>query len=164
MLPKETILFVVESGSLDYTLPGGVQVCTEELLHYFRLTSFDLNVLPVKTTGRVKDRIRIKLGLDVYQSFDFALLAEDICRQLEKSTISVVALNQVVFAPVIPLVRKKIKRSLCFVALSHGNESGDFLHENHVAPLLKLWKIGKQILEERQFYSQYLDGVVVISE
>jgi len=164
MLEKETILFVVESGSLEYTIPGGVQVCTEELIRYFRLTSFNLEIFPVKTTRRLQDRIKIKLGIDVYNSFDYASLANEICSILLKSNISLIALNQIVFAPVVPLVRAKIKRKISFVGLSHGNESGDFLHESDIQPLVRLWKLGKQILNEKKFYSEYLDGVVVISE
>lgn len=164
MLEKETVLFVVESGSVEYTIPGGVQVCTEELIRYFHLTSFNLEIFPVKTTRRIRDRIKIKLGIDVYNSFDFAALAEGICFALQRSDITLVALNQIVFAPVIPLVRAKMKRKISFIGLSHGNESGDFLHEPDIQPILKLWKVGKQILKEKKFYSEYLDGVVVISE
>ncbi|RYG54459.1 MAG: glycosyltransferase family 1 protein [Chitinophagaceae bacterium] len=163
MVAKEKILFVVESGSLDYTIPGGVQVCTEELIHYFRLTRFEPDILPVKTTRRIRDRIKIRLGIDVYESFDFAALAARICEKLAQSETNIVALNQIVLAPVIPLVRKLLKRRVYFIALSHGNESGDYIHES-IPPLLKRWKIGKQIFRERQFYSNYLDGVAVISE
>ena len=74
------VLFVTEDGSINYDIPGGVQVCTEELIDYFKLTSFDPEIFSVKTTRRFSDRLKIKFGIDVFNSFDFERVSDDLAR------------------------------------------------------------------------------------
>jgi glycosyltransferase involved in cell wall biosynthesis len=158
------VLFVTEDGSINYDIPGGVQVCTEEMIDYFKLTSFDLEIFSVKTTRRISDRLKIKLGIDVFNSFDFERLSDDLARKIDKTDIELIALNQIGFAPLVPLLKKKVRRKLFFICLSHGNESGDFLYSSERIELVKLWKLGKLLSNEKKYYKDYLDGVVVISE
>ena len=159
---KAKILFVAEKGSFDYTIPGGVQLCTQEFVEYFRRTIFDTVLYRVSTTRRFSDRIKIKLGIDTYNSFDFEQIANDLAVKIDQDDIPIIALNQIGLTPLVPLLKKKVAKRLFFIGLSHGNESGDFLHEKKSN--LKWWKLGKLILKEKSFYKKYLDGVIVISE
>ncbi|MEI6946649.1 glycosyltransferase [Paraflavisolibacter sp. H34] len=164
---RQKVLFIAEKGSLECHIPGGVQLCTRELIQYFELAGFEVLKYGVQTTRRILPRIIIRMGMDAYNFFDFKKIARDIAQTIRKEEITAVALNQIYLSPLIPYLKDLVSPNVCFIGLSHGNESGDFLHDITASSgrsLLQTLKLGRLIALESKFYKQYLDGVIVISE
>lgn len=163
-MAKRKILFVVDSGAVDYSIPGGIQLCTAEVIEYFKLTSFDAEVYPVTAKWRFSDKVRRKLGLEIYGSSGSDALALRLAHKIQQSNIDILVLNQIGFGPLVNNLRAILSRPVTIICLSHGNESGDFLHEIESRNPVTLWKLGSLMYRERQFYQQAFDGVIVISE
>ena len=54
-----------------------------------------------------------------------------------------------------------------FIGLSHGNESGDYLHDitkTTSTSILQTWRLGKLIIKEKNMFAKLLDGVITISD
>jgi glycosyltransferase involved in cell wall biosynthesis len=161
------LLFISYERFVKYKIAGGVQLCTEEFLEYFKLAKYEVETyLLGVTTNKVK-RLKIKFGLEVYDMFDFEHHAKLIAKQINEASIKIVALNQVNLSPLIPYIKLLVPKEVKFICLSHGNETGDYLHditENNSPNYIQNWKLGKQLVLESTFFKSYYNGVIVISE
>lgn len=112
-------------------------------------------------------KLKFKLGIDVYDYYD-AYKYKDVLENLIcKHGINTVFINHtssMKFAKTC----KTINSECYVVLLSHGNESGDYMHElvqstkNNL--LSRYYKLGKQLVLEAKYRKDYIDKVVVVSE
>jgi len=165
------MLFISDEKHMQSTLKGGVQVCTQEYLSLIRSAGFDVSVHPIAHTKKLFNRIKIKLSIDTYQRYDFNDLVGAIEEKIIQEKIQFVALNQVGLAPFARRIKQKFGQKVTVLVLSHGNESGDFLHEilrdehkNVILKIRDIFKLGLLVFKESMLFSKYIDLVVSMSE
>ncbi len=162
-------LIVSEPGFLSAPVPGGVQVCTAEYVALFQAGGFDTRFYPITARRDLPARAAIRLGVDVYGRYDVEAHAAAIAREAASSGAAVIALNQMDIAPLAARLRGLLP-GVPIVMLSHGNSSGDFLHESIAAatgPLARLrshWRMGALLSRETAYFGRDLDLVLCLSE
>ncbi|WP_165501753.1 glycosyltransferase family protein [Pedobacter frigiditerrae] len=168
MAQKENVLFITDKGYVDYKLPGGVQICTEEFIRYLNNAGFNIIIIKVSPDITLLKRIKLKLGIETYELYDSKIYISEIVNAIVKNQVKFVLFNQLNIAHWATLIRAKISIPLKCIGLSHGNESGDYLYEitkqDKVPTLIETWRIGKLIAKEKILFSTTLDAVVTISE
>ncbi|WP_256009566.1 glycosyltransferase [Desertivirga xinjiangensis] len=167
MTDPEKILFISDRKYVDFHIPGGVQLCTSEYLTYLSHSGHDPIIIKLDTTKSFLKKIKIKFGLEVYDRYDFNNYTTEIVNAVKKHKIKTIALNQINLAPLIEIVKHHLPSDVKFVGLSHGNESGDYLHDiarEKKPGIIETWKLGRQIVLESSFFRENFDGIIVISE
>jgi len=169
-IEKQKILFVTDARHTFSEKKGGVQVCTEEYINLLRASGFDVLLHPVEHTKKFSKRIKIKLGLDMYDRYDFDDLFELIEKVVTTEKIKYVALNQVGLSNFSRLLKSRFGDGVKVVILSHGNESGDFLHEinrrkskSWLSRIRDVCRLGFFIANESRFFMDYVDLVLSMS-
>jgi len=165
------LLFISEEIHLSSEIPGGVQICTAEYIDLLEKSDYEVIKFPVKQTRNYWTRLKIKLGVELYTRYDFKRISKKIIQQIEKEAIKYIALNQVDFIKLAPYLRNHFKDKVTIIILSHGNESGDFLHEivrnnkkkglNKIRDIIRL---GFSIYYESKHFINDIDVVLSISE
>lgn len=160
------ILFITDNKNLDFKIPGGVQICTLEFLEYFKLSGFEVLPFCVVPTKSIIKKLKINLDIEVYDRYDFDAYINEIVHIVSKKNIKIIAINQLNLIRIVNKLKHLIGDNVKFIGLSHGNESGDYLHEitSTKPTFAKVWKLGKQIIYESYFFKNSLDAVIVISE
>jgi hypothetical protein len=149
---------------------GGVRVCTEEYLSLIAHL-YDVEVFKVHYRFSYAYRLLVKLGLNVYCDYKPELYAQQIIEVIRKRSAEIVFLNLSNTAPFARLIKEVFGSQVKVVLCSHGNESGDFLHE---ATLLKnrmpfyrslaaTFVLGSLLKKEAAFRQTSLDGVLTVS-
>ena len=163
----DRVVFVTQPGFLSAPVPGGVQVCTAEFVALFRAAGYDLRFHDIAQQRDLVTRGRLRWKLEAYGGYDYAAHAAAIAGAAEPGTV--VALNQMDIAPLAAHLHARAPR-LPVVVLSHGNASGDFLHESLAAGsgvlgrLRDRWRLGSQLARESVLLRGDVDLVVCISE
>jgi len=163
----EELLFISDKKFTDFTIPGGVQLCTTEFLQYFKLAGFNPAIIKLDTTRSFSKKLRIKFGIEVYDRYDFEKYTDEIISQINNKKLKLVAFNQLNLSPLVKYVKPRVSNEVKFIGLSHGNESGDFLHDitrGRKPSLIETWKLGKQLVSENDIFVNLLDGIVVIAD
>jgi hypothetical protein len=147
---------------------GGVKLCTDEFLALLN-TGFEVTKFPVKYTSGLRYRIKKKLGISVYDDYTPEQYMATLKELLIKDGIKYIFLNLTNTAP----FAKAIKASLPEVKVilcSHGNESGDYLHEaathqsfSGIKKKAAASVLGQMLIEEAA-QRQYIDLVLTVSE
>lgn len=161
------ILFITDKKNIDFKVPGGVQICTEEFLEYLRLSGFEVIPFYIVPTKDILKRLKIKLDIEVYERYNFDVYINDIAYIINNENINLVAINQLNLSMIVGKLKSLVSDDVKFIALSHGNESGDYLHDitkDNKPTFAKIWKLGKQIIYESYFFKNLFDAVIVISE
>ena len=169
---KEKVLFIVNNIYLDTSRKeGGVRNCTIEYINLLS-TKFDVVVFPVSYSKSILYRIRVKLGLNNYNDYEPQNYKNELREKIIKDEIKYVFLNlsnTMTFASVVKdIFNTAVKVILC----SHGNESGDFLHQsfrfkneqNWLQRIKNPFLFANMIAKEVDFRLQFLDLVLTISE
>lgn len=123
-----TALFICNSKFLNTSFPeGGVKFCTDE---YIQLIKQRFEVIPfsVDYNNALFYKIKKTIGLSVYEDYKVEAYRQALAENIVKHNIKYVFLNltnTATFAPLIKQIAPQVKIILC----SHGNESGDFLHD-----------------------------------
>lgn len=168
MVTYKNILFITDKNYVDYTVPGGVQVCTEEFIEYFKLAGYNIIFIKVAPNLSFLNRLKIKIGIEAYELYSVNQYLDEIVNTISTNDIKLVLYNQLNIAHWTSIIRAKTNSSTKFVALSHGNESGDFIHDitksEKKPSIYETWRLGKLISKEKQLFSTILDGVITISE
>ena len=168
----EKVLFIsnqlfVDPGSKN----GGVKICTEEFIDLLR-TNFEVIVFPVRYKFSFIYRIQVRLGLNVYNDYAPGEYTKELKDFIEQNKIRFVFLNlsnTITFSPVLRSIGGDgIKLILC----SHGNETGDLLHEavrlrDQAKPPVLFFSdltIGRLLKKEAFYRYKYIDLVLTISE
>ncbi|WP_179374542.1 glycosyltransferase [Winogradskyella wichelsiae] len=148
------------------TKSGGVKLCTQDFIKVLE-TKYDLEIVVVDFTSSFFKKLKFKLGIDVYDYYDAENYKDVLENLIIKKGIDKVFINHtssMEFAKVC----KTISSNCSVVLLSHGNESGDYMHElvqsskNNL--LSSYYKLGKQLVLEAKYRKEYIDKVVVVSE
>ncbi|UKT64385.1 glycosyltransferase [Pedobacter mucosus] len=168
MAQKEDILFITDKKYIDYEIAGGVQICTREFLEYFEGAGYNVIVVRVLPTITLMKRLKLKLGIEAYELYDLESFLIEIVETINTNKIQLVLFNQLNIAHWAAKIREKISYPLKCIGLSHGNESGDYLHEitkrYRIPNIREIWRLGKLITKEKVLFTSTLDGVVIISE
>ncbi|RZL41841.1 MAG: glycosyltransferase family 1 protein, partial [Pedobacter sp.] len=167
-MQKENVLFITDKNYVDYQIPGGVQICTEEFISYLELAGYHVIIQKVLPKITFLKRLKLKLGIETYELYDVENYLSDISQTITSHHIKLVLFNQLNISHWATKIRARIGYPVKCIGLSHGNESGDYLYEitkkNRFATAVETWRLGKLIALEKRIFSEALDGVVVISE
>lgn len=168
---KQTALFLSNSIYFDTSRnEGGVRLCTEEY-HALIEQLFQVIDFPVDYQIDIAYRVRARLGINIYHGYKPENYRAALKEVIVKNNIQHVFLNLsncMVFAPLIKeLFHEKVKVIVC----SHGNESGDFLHEAtrfqlkmpFYKTLLSSFALGSMLKKEAAYRQQFLDAVLTVS-
>lgn len=164
---KETVLFLSDKVFVDYTIPGGVQLCTHEFIEYLEGAGYVVKIIKVSPTITLARKVRKKLHIEAYELYDVDSWLEEITSAINAANIKLVFFNQVNLAHWSEKIKTGVAKDVKFIGLSHGNESGDYLHdvtETKETSFLKTWRLGKLIVKEKAIFSRFLDGVITISD
>ena len=149
---------------------GGVRVCTEEYLALIKKL-YDVEVFTVRYHLSIIYRLRVKLGLNLYNDYQpkqYANKLEEVIRAQKVEAVFLNLSNTAPFSAVIKAVfGEKVKVILC----SHGNESGDYLHEatrfkqkiSFFRTYFSSYALGLLLKKEAAFRQQHLDAVLTVS-
>jgi glycosyltransferase involved in cell wall biosynthesis len=150
---------------------GGVKLCTQD---YFELLSrkFDLMVFPIENRRSIWYRIQVKLGINQYCDFKKSERLIELCDLILKEDIRYLFLNQSNTALLGLEVKKFFGDNISVFICSHGNESGDLLHQvtrfqselPFYRRVLSSWILGKTIRSESFHRTNGIDGVLTVSE
>lgn len=164
------IVFVSDVKHLKSEIPGGVQICTREYIELLRACNLDVTMFPVEHSKNISTRIKIKLGIGLYQRYDFEKLSRRLIDLIEKENAKYVALNQVAFLGFGPIIKKRLGDRVKVIVLSHGNESGDIVHsivraekQKNVLQLKDISYLGFVLYQESFNYTNNIDIVLSIS-
>jgi Glycosyl transferases group 1 len=162
-------LFICNEKFLDSTSnEGGVKFCTDEYVALLS-TQFDLINFPITYSKRFWYKVSKKLALSSYNDYEvlfFKKALVDIIKENEVKYIFLNLTNTTVFASLIKEIDGTIKVILC----SHGNESGDFLHElvkhnkfSGLKKTLATYSLGKMLAKEADLRKS-IDLVLTVSD
>lgn len=163
-------LFVTDPAHFDAAVPGGVQLCSRDYVALLQECGLEVDVHRVAHTRSIATRILIRAGLEVYRRYDFVAELPRLEARIRELGADVVALNQVALMGFAPLLRERWGNRIRIVLLSHGNESGDFLHDlirrrrNPLARLRDTYRLGALLRREAEVFSASVDALLTISE
>lgn len=164
-----TLLFVSDRSHLDSEIPGGVQICTQEYMDLLKETGFELTTLPVTPRKDIQRRVLNRSFPNPYRQYDAEAIAEQARSRIADSNTTVVAINQVNLLPVGRVLKNKMEE-ITILSLSHGNESGDTLHEvlRKSGGWLDWWtdalQLGRMIIQEARAFTNVVDLMLCMSE
>ena len=165
------VLFISNINFLnDSVKEGGVSVCTHEYLALIKKV-YNVELFPVKYDMSLIYRMRVKAGLNIYHDYNPEKYALDIIDTIKLHNIKVVFLNLGNTSSFSKIIKEAFSDSIQIVLCSHGNESGDYLHDiTRFAGSLPFYKsflsslvLGKMLKKEVFFRRNYIDAVLTVS-
>ena len=169
---KKKALFISQDLFLNESnLSGGVTLCTKDYMNVIS-TNFELIPFPIKTRLNIIPKILNKLGLLGYHPLSLSKKNISLISNLiNKNSIEYIFINHAYISSISINLKdnfKDVKVVLC----SHGNESGDFLHQitrfsNNISGLARFFgkfKLGTLLSEEVKYRRYYIDVVLTVSE
>lgn len=147
------------------TKNGGVKLCTMDYLALLK-TKYNVILFEVDFTGNFFSKLKFKLGIDVYDYYDVEQYKNQLSEVIKANNIEKVFINHT-SAMKFAKTCKTFNPSIQTVILSHGNESGDYIHElvNHnKTKLHQFYKLGRQLYLESWYRKNYIDRVFVVSQ
>lgn len=165
-------LFITNPKDLTAAIPGGVQLCSAEFLQVIRLLSAEVVIFEVDVSRKPVYRFLRKAGLDSYRLYDFSTYKNELAAVIENHNIDVVFVNKAELIRVSALIKRCFKDRVKVVVLSHGNESGDYLHQiaktNQPPSFFKLFfqklRLGLNLYTESYYRRSFTDLVCCLSE
>src|SRR5690606_30477135 len=111
-----------------------------------------------------------KVKIDSYNLYDFDKYKEDLTNIIEKNQVEIVFINKAELIRVSKIL-KEINNNLKVIILSHGNETGDYLHElthpqkihSQLALAIKKIRLGLNLFTESYYRHRYIDLVCAMS-
>lgn len=161
------ILFISDRKYVNSEIRGGVQLCTHAYLDYLSSTGYEIRHFHVDPQFSFRTRIKVKLGLECYERYTLKTYLSELSDILKDPDIYVVCFNQVDLGFWAEKLRNRAAAHVKFVVMSHGNESGDYLHtltRKAPAGLVRTWKLGHLLARENYLFRKLIDGVIVLSE
>ncbi len=163
-------LFITNPSDLHSVIPGGVQLCSQEFLETIQTIYPQVVIFNVSVSKNLFYRLKRKVGLDSYDLYDFKKYEDELVETLQKNNIDIVFINKAELVKVSKIL-KEIDRSLKIILLSHGNETGDYLHElthpqkkhNLFVSAFKKIRLGLNLFTESYYRHRYLDLVCTMS-
>jgi hypothetical protein len=168
---KPEAIFISNSIFFDDSKKeGGVKLCTREYLALVEIL-FNVTLFQVNYYIDVWYRIRVKLGINIYNDYNTKEYAQQLIDTIKKNNIIIVFLNLSNTAPFAEMIKKEFGENVKVVLCSHGNESGDFLHEAtrfktevlFYRKLFSSFTLGSMIKKEAEFRQEFIDAVLTVS-
>ena len=169
---KQKAIFITNKLYVDKSLnEGGVSFCTKEYIELIA-QKFDLIIFPIAFRNSLWYRILVKLGLNNYQDYHNPKYRDELKSTILTHEVKHVFLNQCNTASLGIDIKKNIDKGVSIYLCSHGNESGDLLHEytrfSKVQPIYKKlfsnYIMGRTIRTEVFQRLNFIDGVLTVSE
>jgi glycosyltransferase involved in cell wall biosynthesis len=167
----QRMLFITDQAYVAGGIGGGVQICTREFQALLRAAGFELLLHAVSPSRSLITRVKIRLGMESYARYEFETIARAAAAQIQKEGIRYVALNQINLAPLARSIRSFCGNEIVIVVLSHGNESGDVVHEivkgkprRGVRAFLQRAQLGSHLVNESKVLSEDVDCILCMSE
>jgi len=163
--------FITDERFVDEkSTEGGVKFCTLEFLHLFQ-EAYNVELIKVSFRKDVSFKITAKLGIDVYNLYSDT----DFLKSLENLTVTepvIFAFNMTQTMSLTKIVKEKYGDFAKVIMLSHGNESGDFVHtftrfnksQSFIKRLTSSYKLGRLLKKEASFKKDYIDLVLTVSD
>jgi glycosyltransferase involved in cell wall biosynthesis len=167
----EKALFVSNQVFFDQSKPeGGVRLCTNDFIRLIECR-FEVIRFPLQYNRSFWYRVRAKAGLDIFEDYHGSDYAPALFEQLERFKISKVFINLANASRVAEVIKKRYGAAVKTIICSHGNESGDFLHQTvrfrEFMPWLQrqtaAWRLGKVLQAELTFRLHAIDLVLAVS-
>lgn len=167
----QKLIFLSEARFLSpHTPSGGVKSCTNDFIRLFQ-EQFEVIPFPVHFRKDLPYRIVSRVGLDCYNYFNRGSLPGAFYDLIESGGVSLVAFNTAQTLPLARFIKERTNGKVKTILLSHGNDSGDFLHETtrfkEQLPLLKRatssLRLGRLLKKEAEYRRKYLDLVLTVS-
>ena len=163
------VLFISNRKYVDQnSSEGGVKLCTREYIDLLA-TAFEVLIFPVDLNLTFFYRVKKKLGVGVYDDYAPYIYLAQLENAITENSIQYVFLNltnTIMFSEALKKAFPQVKVILC----SHGNESGDFLHEivmhenyRGLRKIIAQQALGKMLIIEST-YRNYIDLVLTVSE
>lgn len=172
MTSKEKVLFITNRIFLDQDKPeGGVRLCTQDYIKLLQCKFEVLNFL-IEFNKRLLYRLKVKLGLNVFEDYSKQDYAEKLIATIEKHQIQKVFINLSTAAAIAVVLRAKFGQNIKIVLCSHGFEAGDFLHQSvrfkifssWIRQKTSAWRLGKILQKELEYRTDYFDLVLTVSD
>lgn len=169
-LSKEKVLFITNQLFVDESKPeGGVRLCTYDFIELLKCR-YEVVIFSLDYNKSFIYRLKAKIGVDVYEEYDTNKYLKLLANEIKKAHIKKVFINLSNALAITKAVKENsdVKVILC----SHGNESGDFLHQTvrfsrmmHPLPrLFSSWRLGRVLQKELDFRNRYIDLVLSVSD
>lgn len=171
-IKKAIFLTHPKSLNLDAKVSGGVQLCSREFYSLLQLSGFALTQVNVEYTRNIFQRLLIRIKFGLYSMFDTKKDINRIIEVIEKNNISHVFINMASLLRYAKPIKLHFGTKIEIILLSHGNDSGDFLHLT-TKPILSyniftkcrdIMRLGFLVYIESLYRNKYLDGVLSVSE
>lgn len=172
-MATEEILFITHKTFTDEgSAEGGVKYCTLEYIEMLG-TGYKVNVLKVDYNKSWSYRVKSKLGIDAYEEYDPAASHDKLAAYINEHKVNKIFLNLSNASQFAEYIKKKFSNGNVKVILcSHGNESGDFLHQSvrfkKTMPFFKrifsAYRLGLILKKELNYRLHYFDLVLTVSE
>lgn len=168
----EKVLFITNKLFVDENKPeGGVRLCTYDFINLLKCR-YEVLVYPVEFSKSIGYRIKAKIGIDVYEEYDLGRYEYLLKDEIAKHKIRKVFINLSNAAAISKIIKKYNGKDVKVILCSHGNESGDFLHQSVRFPHLmsplprffSAWRLGRVLQKEVELRNKYLDLVLSVSE
>lgn len=167
-------IFLTHKNTLGFqnSITGGVQLCSQEYFRLLESAKFKIEPYYVNYTRKIIDRLLIKLNLDSYNSFNVKKDQQALISHIKKNNVEYVFINLASLLRYSQPIKEYFKDEVKVFLLSHGNDSGDFLHlttkpltkYNFITKMRDLFRLGRLIYTESLFRNKYLDGVFTVSQ
>jgi glycosyltransferase involved in cell wall biosynthesis len=162
----QKVLLITDKAHVDYELAGGVQLCTNEFITYFEKAGYIIEIFRVQPALTKIKKLKIRMGLEAYSLYEIDHYVNSIVAKIRDSGINIILFNQVNLGHWAANLKNVLPHHVRYICLSHGNESGDYLHDltqERKPSFTDTWRLGKLLIREKQIF-QDLDGVITISE
>jgi len=148
-------------------------LCSQEFYEVIsKVPGMELLEYHVPYTKNIRQRVRIKLGMENYSMYDVKKDAPALIKFIEENNISAVFINMASLVKYAIPIKERFADKVKVVMLSHGNHSGDFLHlitkpihqPNFIRKRMDKYRLGSLISTEAQMRVSELDAVITLSE
>lgn len=161
------LILVAAKNALYSTPPGGVQICTRELVASLTDAGFKLTIIEYDTDRRPLIRLRRRFWAHPYAHRVPPTIVSDIIRAHENTRSSIVILSGVELAEVAKKIRSRLRDSeVKLVLFSYGLKSVDYVHNIRVTGDLNstraAFTLGRLLTAETK-QRRYLDHVLCLA-
>lgn len=169
---KANAIFLSNKNYFDNSKKeGGVRQCTFEYLSVLKII-YNVNIFEVDYKIDFVYRLRVKLGLNVYNDYRPLFYKKNLIDFIRLHNANIVFLNLSNTAPFATLIKNEFGKDVKVVLCSHGNESGDFLHETvkfrgKLSVIKKVFcsiTLGRMLQKESLLRQTAIDAVLTVSE
>ncbi len=167
-------LFLTHKKLLGYnlTITGGVQLCSKEFYQLLKSCDFEIEPYYVNYTKNIIKRLALKFRLDCYYYYDVKSDQKKLVDYINENHIKYVFINHATAVRYAKPIRDHFGFDVKVYMLSHGNDSGDFLHSitkpikkyNLLTKYRDIFRLGRLLYTESLHRKKYLDGVLTVSE